>query len=145
MFGKIYQQIVKLFFPQFPAGRVGLALLLLRFMVGAGMIVHGYHKIGDIGGFAEQVGVPVFLAAAAVIAEFVGGMFVLIGALTPLWGLLIAITMAEAVRFHITQGDPFYQPGGPGYELALFYLTAIVVILVTGPGRFSVDSFFFKR
>ncbi len=145
MLSTLYKKLHALVFPGFPAGRLGVALLLLRLMVGAGMVAHGYFKIIDIGAFADRHDLPLFLGAAAAISEFVGGMFILLGALTPFWGLMIAITMTEAVRTHITRGDPFYQPGGPGYELALFYLTAIVVILILGPGRFSVDSLLFKK
>ena len=48
--------------PSFPAGRAGVALLLLRIFVGTAFLFHGSGKIGELESFAQEFGVPVALA-----------------------------------------------------------------------------------
>lgn len=134
--------VKRIAFPSFPAGRQGIALLFLRLMLGIGMMAHGYGKITDIGAFANAIEVPFILAAAAAISEFFGGLFLIIGLLTPFWSIMITGVMVEAIRTHVVdRGDPFVG----GYELAAIYLVGMLVLLLQGPGRFSVDSMLFKR
>jgi putative oxidoreductase len=41
----------------------------------------------------------------------------------------------------IVMKDPFVnQTGGTSYELALVYLGIAVLLLIIGPGKFSVDA-----
>jgi putative oxidoreductase len=64
------------------------------------------------------------------------------GLLTPLASLGIASTMTVAVSMHlIVFKDPFVNlTGGHSYELALAYLGIALLILVLGPGKFSLDK-----
>jgi putative oxidoreductase len=108
-----------LLFPGFPAGRVGAGLLILRVVVGIAFMLHGYPKITNIAGFAAQAHVPVFLGAAAAASEFVGGALLILGLLTPVACVFIAIVMLTAIfRVHLPHGDPFVGMGGPSWETA---------------------------
>ena len=92
-----------------------------------------------------EAGTPGILQAAAAAAEFLGGLAWILGALTPLASLGLACTMAVAVHMHaIVRGDPFVGHEG-SYEPALLYLVIAVLLILTGPGRWSVDALLFGR
>ena len=126
-----------------------LALLLLRLGVGAAFILHGWPKIQNplhwMDGRASPP--PAFFQAAAAIAEFGGGIALVVGFLTPLAAFGIAATMVGAlVLSHFPKGHPFVAAGGgPSYEDALVYLALMVVLFALGPGRYSVDALLWGR
>jgi len=130
---------------RFHGGRVGVALALVRLFAGVAFIQHGWPKITDTPGFAEKLDVPVLLAGAAAVAEFGGGIFLILGLLTPVWSALLVATMFEAMRFHIGKGDPMVNPGGGSWELAGIYFVVFIGLLLTGPGAFSLDRLLFRK
>ncbi len=137
----------RLLFPGFHDTRTSLGLLAIRCVVGAAFILHGWPKIqAPMAWMAPEAGIPGILQLAAAVAEFGGGIAWILGALTPLFSLLIMGTMAFATfGFHIARGDPFVSQGGPSYELAAAYLSVSVLLLLAGPGRLSVDYCLFGR
>ena len=92
-------------------------------------------------------GVPSFLQALAALAEFGGGIALLLGLLTPLAALGIVCQMLGALfMVHFPMGHPFVAAtGGPSYELPLVYLALAILLLVMGPGRWSFDALLFGR
>jgi len=52
--------------------------------------------------------------------------------------------MTVATWTHISHGDPFLGPW-PAYEHSLSYLAVALLLLLAGPGRFSVDAIVFGR
>jgi putative oxidoreductase len=139
-------RITKAFQPH-PLPRLASAgLLLVRLVAGLAFMFHGYGKIQNpLGWMGADSSIPGLLQALAAIAEFGGGMAWMLGALTPLASFGLACTMVGAVWLHaVVIGDPFV-PQGPGgsYELASIYLCFAVLLLLTGPGRYSLDSALF--
>ncbi len=138
-------------FPGYPAGRAGLGLLVLRVVTGAAFLFHGWPKIQNAFGWMDRPdappsGVPGILQAAAALSEFGGGAALILGLLTPLASLGLAATMATAIGMvHLPKGDAFVGPPGKSYELAAVYLAVVVLLLLTGPGRFSLDAVLFGR
>lgn len=119
------------------------ALLLLRLVAGLAFVLHGYGKILDPFGWMGPEGFPGILQALAALSEFGGGVAWMLGLLTGLASLGIAFTMAVAFSLHaFVQGDPFVAtgPGMAASEPAAVYLCIAVLLLVTGPGRFSLDA-----
>lgn len=137
--------MLRTFFQSFPGGRAGAALLFLRVFVGVAFIFHGYGKMADIPAFAAEFGMPLPVAAAAAYTQFIGGLLLILGALTPLAGTAIAATMAVATFELIARGEPFVSPHGHTWEAASFYIVAASALTLLGPGRFSVDALFFGR
>ncbi|XXX80900.1 DoxX family protein [Sorangium sp. So ce134] len=124
------------------SGSIGL--LALRVVTGIAFIFHGWGKIqAPFSWMGPTAPVPGFLQALAAIAEVGGGIAWIIGLLTPLASLGIAITMAVAVSVHLTQGDPFFAMGASSYEVAAVYFSISLVLLLLGPGRLSADAAIF--
>jgi putative oxidoreductase len=145
--------MVRFLFPGFPAGRLGFGLLALRLVVGAAFLFHGWPKIQNPLGWMDRPeapsGMPGVLQAAAALSEFGGGAALTLGLLTPLAALGLAATMVTAIGMvHLPKGDPFVPPPGwqgGSWELAAVYLAAVTLLLMAGPGRFSLDALLFGR
>ena len=138
------------FFPTFISGWGAATLLLVRVVMGVAFILHGWPKIQNPMGWMNAMGgegVPSFLQALAALAEFGGGIALLLGLLTPLAALGIVCQMLGALfMVHFPMGHPFVAAtGGPSYELPLVYLALAILLLVMGPGRWSFDALLFGR
>lgn len=120
-------------------------LTLLRIVVGLTFFMHGQQKlfqmgIGGVGGFFGSLGIPAPELAAVVVSlvEIVGGLALILGALTRLAGVLLAIDMLVALLvFHLPNG--FYATDG-GIELVLVLAAATLALAITGPGALAVDN-----
>ena len=128
--------------------------LILRIAAGLIFIPHGYSKVFGSGGpsaFAADLpgyGVPSFLGYLAAYAEFFGAILLIVGLLTRLDALLLAGTMFVAA-FVVQLPDALRDPDSAGHrffatmrtiELPLAMLAMMVVLLLIGPGRFSLDA-----
>lgn len=138
------------FFPTFISGWGAATLLVVRVVMGVAFILHGWPKIQNPMGWMNAMGgegVPSFLQALAALAEFGGGIALLLGLLTPLAALGIVCQMLGALfMVHFPMGHPFVAAtGGPSYELPLVYLALAILLLVLGPGRWSLDALLFGR
>jgi putative oxidoreductase len=134
-------------FPAFIGGPGAVGLLVLRLVAGSAMMSHGWPKIQHASSWMGPQ-VPGALQALAALAEFGGGLCWVLGLLTPLASFLILCNMAVALGMvHLPHGDPFVaaKPGGPSFEPALGYLAIAVMLLLTGPGRLSLDALLFGR
>jgi len=117
-----------------------LALLVLRLVVGTAFILHGLPKIQNPMRWMGDKVNPVLQLAAAV-AEFGGGIALVVGFLTPIAAALIAVDMIFALSLvHLPKGDTFVNPAGGSFELPLVYLAIMIGLIATGPGRFALDT-----
>jgi len=79
-------------------------------------------------------------APAAGIAEFAGGLLLLLGLLTPIGSLLVIAVMTAAVlTVHLPNG---VWATNSGYELNLVYAAVAVCLAGVGPGALSLDDAF---
>ena len=128
---------------EFVAGRAAFGLLLLRFVAGAALMVHGWDKIQQPFSWMKKDPAPGILQALAALSEFGGGLALILGLLTPLAALGIICTMGYAILV-AHRGDPWIK-GKPNFELASLYLLIATTLLLTGPGAFSLDAKLFGR
>jgi putative oxidoreductase len=127
---------------------VDLALLLVRLVVGAAFMHHGYGKIQHpITWMGPQSDYPGFFQALSAISEFIGGAALVLGFLTRISAFGIICNMSVAVHLHMIKlGDPFVNTtGGSSYELALAFLVIGVLFFITGPGKYSLDQLIFWK
>jgi putative oxidoreductase len=136
---------------QAPRGTTDLGLLLLRVGLGVILLAHGsqnlfalFHGPG-INGFEDLLTRAGYahahlLAYLGSIAEVGAGAFLVLGLLTPLAGAAALGTTINA-WFVADQAAPgfrfFVSAQGQELEMLLVLLAAVVVLL--GPGRFSLD------
>jgi putative oxidoreductase len=120
-------------------------ILLIRLVVGIAFMIHGWGKIQNpFSWMGPDAPIPGILQALAALSEFGGGLAWVLGLLTPLASLGMAVTMAVATFFHASKGDAFVG-NPPTYELALVFFTIAIFMLINGPGKFSADYKIFFR
>jgi putative oxidoreductase len=132
----------------FPTGsnrRVAAALFLLRLFVGIAFIQHGSGKLMHPAEFAAEFGIPVWLALVTMLTQLIGGILLILGALTPLAALGIAGTMIPATIFLIQRGEPFINPAGHSWENSAFYLAGGICLALSGAGPWSLDAWLLGR
>jgi len=120
--------------------KMHIGLALLRIVPSAMMLTHGIPKLqkffsGDEIKFADPIGLgaspSMFLA---IIGEVLCPIFIILGFKTRWFAVPAAITMAVAGLIHHS-ADPFGTK-----EKAFLYLLCFVVIILVGPGKYSLDK-----
>ena len=131
----------------FVEGRGAVGLLILRLVFGLALMFHGFPKIQHATSWmGPGAPVPGFLQFLAAFSEFFGGLAMIAGLLTPVAALGIAATMLTAlITVHFKHGDPFVSLHGESFESPLGYLAFSLLMILTGPGRLSLDALLFGR
>ena len=140
--------IFDIFKPLRLSPRISIGLLVLRLVAGSAFVFHGYGKITKpFAWMPPESGMPGWMQALAALSEFGGGLAWILGLLTPLASLGLACTMSVAVWMQAyVLGNPFVASGpGGSYELASVYLSIAILLLLSGPGRFSLDRLVFGK
>ncbi|WP_132992978.1 DoxX family protein [Gordonia zhaorongruii] len=128
----------------------GLSATIARIILGVIFVMHGWQKLFTNGidqtrmGFESMdVPAPEIAAWFAGIAEFVGGILLIIGIAVPLVALILIIDMIGAIIFaHMDAG--FWVNEG-GYEFVLALIAGLIAIAVAHQGALSVDAHVAKR
>lgn len=126
-------------------------LLISRIIIGLSyIIVHGASKMfggaerwEKIGGAMTNLGIdflPAVWGFAASIAEFIGGILILIGLFFRPASIFILITMLVAASRHFFDGDPLNKIAYPIEMAAVF-----ILYLFIGAGKYSLDAVINKR
>jgi putative oxidoreductase len=135
------------------------ATTLLRVALGVVMFAHGAQKmLGWFGGygfsgtmkaFTGMMHIPAPLAFLAIAAEFFGGLGLILGLLTRVAALGIAVNMVVAALM-VHRAFGFFmnwsgQQKGEGFEFHLLALAMAVFLVIQGAGAFSVDRIIAAR
>lgn len=119
-----------------------LALLILRVACALPVLYHGSSILfGAFGGpgpqtFAAYQHLPAVYGYLVGLAQFGGGLAILLGALQRTGSVCIIIVMIGAIfRVHLHHG---YNIGAGGMEFALTVMLVALGLLLTGPGDFSL-------
>jgi putative oxidoreductase len=127
-----------------------ITLLVARITLGVVLFAHGIQKL-IIDGFAktfeqfEAMGIPLAIASSAfvTVVEFVGGLLLIIGALTRVVvSLHIVVMVGAAIFVHASRGL-FAQDGG--WELVAVIAACELTFATFGAGRYSIDHLVLMR
>ena len=134
-----------------------MALTVIRLLLGVVFFAHGAQKVlgwfGGYGwagtiGFFGSLGIPAPLGALGILAEFLGGISLILGVLTRVGAAGILVNMLVAVALiHLPNGF-FMNWGqavngttavGEGYEFHLLVIGMSLALIMQGAGAASVD------
>jgi putative oxidoreductase len=119
-----------------------LALLILRIACALPVLYHGSAiLLGAFGGpgpqgFAAYLHLPLPASYLVGLAQFAGGVAILLGALQRIGCVSVIIVMIGAIYLvHLPHG---FDIGKGGMEFALTVLLVALALLITGPGAYSL-------
>jgi putative oxidoreductase len=129
------------------------ATIILRLGLGVVFFAHGAQKMlgwfggpgfaGTMGAFMNYMHIPAPLAFLAIIAEFFGGLGLILGFLTRIAAAGITVNMLIAVALiHHNFGFFINWTGaqkGEGFEYHLLVIAMAAFLLIRGAGAFSLD------
>jgi putative oxidoreductase len=138
------------------------APFFLRLIIGYGSMAHGWAKLSrGPAGFEKLLtvlGVPFPHLTSWVVPfiEVLGGAAILAGVFVSIAAIPLIISMLVAMAtIHYKYGfssintiglnanGPVFGP--PGYEINLLYIAALISLMLTGAGRFSIDGWMRRR
>lgn len=132
-------------------GTLDLGLLCLRLVVGATMLAHGLQKLfglwngPGLDGFETVLADAGFeyaqlLAVLGAVGEVAGGTLLILGLLTPFAAASVLAVMINAWAFRqiAEPGLEYFAPSGTEYETLLGVCAGVIIL--TGPGRISLDG-----
>lgn len=121
--------------------RKDFGLLILRVGIGTLFLIHGWPKLiggtpawENLGAATANFGItfaPVVFGLLAALAEFFGGLFLILGIFFSPACFFLGTTMLVAAVMHISNGDSF-----PVYSHALKVLIICIALMVSGPGKY---------
>jgi putative oxidoreductase len=120
-----------------------LPLLLVRLVLAYGFYTPAMMKWKDInaiaGWFGEQLHLPFPLLNAYLAAstEAAGVVLLTLGLGTRIISIPLMVTMFVAIRT-VHWGNGF-EAANNGFEIPLYYLLMLFILLVSGPGKISLD------
>jgi putative oxidoreductase len=129
-------------------GTAAWAPVVIRVVLGIIFMAHGSQKLfGAFGGpgisgtshFLHGMGIEpsILWAWIVALAEFLGGLGLVLGFLTGLSSAVIIVDMLVAIAtVHGTHG---FWAGGGGFEYNLLIVAVCVSLIISGPGAISVD------
>ncbi|HTB92219.1 MAG TPA: DoxX family protein [Candidatus Sulfotelmatobacter sp.] len=129
------------------------AITILRLLFGVVFFAHGAQKAlgwfggfgfaGTMGFFTQQLHVPAPFAALAILAEFLGGMGLLVGLLSRIAAFGIACNMVIAVaiihRHYGFFANWYGLQKGEGFEFHILAFAIALFIMLKGSGALSID------
>jgi putative oxidoreductase len=121
-------------------------LALIRMMAGMLILVHGFglfhqgHMEGNVAWLTDlHFPAPVFMAYLGKGAEFIGGIFLVLGLLARFTAVVLMINMA-VITFVMGSGRIFSEDEQPWLLLILF-----LWIFFNGAGKWSLDRLLFDK
>ncbi|MDQ7053930.1 MAG: DoxX family protein [candidate division KSB1 bacterium] len=122
--------------------RLGVGLMFI-FVHGGPKILGGPERWAKLGTAMEYLAIgfaPTFWGFMASIAEFLGGLLLVLGLFFRPACLGLIATMFVAASMHLGRGDTLVQAS---HAIENFFF--LVGILMVGPGKYSLDHYILNR
>jgi putative oxidoreductase len=133
-----------------------MALLLIRLALGIVIFAHGAQKVlgwfggagfaGTIEVFRTNLSYPLWMVLLLMFIEFCGSLGLILGLMTRLSAVGIALIMVVcAYQNHLQNGffmNWFGQKAGEGFEYHILVLGMCCALMSRGAGSFSLDHLF---
>ncbi|WP_294951435.1 DoxX family protein [Sulfurovum sp.] len=124
-----------------------IVLLLARLAIAYGFSLPALMKIENIDSTAKwfrsiSIPFPDFTAYLVTGIETLGIVLLVLGLFTRYISLLLGFIMIGAILF--VHGSNGYSITANGMEIPIYYLLFLMIFVSYGPGKFSLDSLFFK-
>ena len=130
-----------------------IAMLIFRVALGLCFVVHGLGKLGIVGpgnmagftGWLQSMGLPfaALQARMAMATELAGGVLITLGLGTRIAAFLCLCTMIVATLIGHKGGGYLITNNPPGVEYALNLAILMLVLMLLGPGIYSLDYLLF--
>ena len=128
-------------------------LTVMRLLAGIVFFAHGAQKAlgwfggfgfsGTMGFFTNMMHVPAAFAFLAIMAEFLGGMGLIVGFLARIAAFGITVNMLVAIMMVHSHVGFFMnwsgKQNGEGFEFHLLAIAIMIAIMVRGAGALSID------
>jgi putative oxidoreductase len=129
-------------------------LTLMRLILGIVFFAHGAQKLlgwfggygfsGTMGFLTSMMHIPAPFAFLAIMAEFLGGLGLILGLLARIAAFGITVNMVVAILLVHIHNGMFMNWGsnqkGEGFEYHLLAIALLIAIMARGAGAFSVDG-----
>jgi len=125
-----------------------LPLFFIRIVLAYGFYNPAIMKWNNISSIAEWFGsmgipMPILNAYMAASTEMAAVILLPLGLATRIISIPLMITMLVAIfAVHYTNG---FNAGDNGFEIPLYYLLMLFVLLINGAGKFSLDNLISRR
>lgn len=125
-----------------------IPLLFIRLALAYGFYMPATMKWGNISGIAEWFGgmeipFPVLNAYLAASTEMAAVVLLPLGLATRIISIPLIFTMIVAIiTVHWSNG---FNAGDNGFEIPLYYMLMLFVLLTNGAGKFSIDNLIKRR
>ncbi|RYU91918.1 DoxX family protein [Mucilaginibacter terrigena] len=130
------------------------APFILRVLFAIVLLPHGAQKLfglfggfgftGTMGFFTHTMGLPWIIGFLVIMLEFFGAIALLVGYVTRPVSIALTILMLGIVfSSHLQNGfwmNWFGRQKGEGYEYFILYVAGTLSLLISGGGKWSVDS-----
>jgi len=128
-----------------------IGILISRLGIGAAFLfVHGWGKImqgpelwAKLGTSMSGLGItqiPVFWGFMASVAEFGGGLLLILGLFPRTAAAFLSFTMAVAIHHHLSHLDPWTKAIYP-----IEMISVLILFIFIGAGKYSLDYLLFKK
>ena len=120
-----------------------IPLLLIRLVLAYGFYVPAKMKWSDINSIIDwfktsHVPAPALNAYMAATTEAAGVVLLVLGLGTRIISIPLTVVMLVAIKtVHWNNG---FDAGENGFEIPLYYLIMLLLLLIYGPGRISLDN-----
>lgn len=136
-----------------------ISLLILRITLGGVILAHGLQKLfGWFGGhgisatidaFNTYFGFPAWITLLVIIVESFGMFSLILGFMSRIMSAALGVVMFGAVYF-VTGRWGFYmnwysEQRGEGFEFHILVMAIVIVLVLKGGGKWSIDSFLTQK